>query len=164
PPLFPAVPIVAVKTGRTARGQAAARSHTGALANEDRVVDAFFKRHGIWRARDVHELVAGAELYLKGWRPKGGRLVVVSNSGASCVMAADAVQDSHLDLATLSDKTGSALSAALPAVWTATKPIDGTAALLSDSQLLGRILGILSDDPALDLLLLAIPVAGAGYD
>lgn len=158
------VPIVAVKTGRTARGQAAARSHTGALANEDRVVDAFFKRHGIWRARDVHELVAGAELYLKGWRPKAGRLVVVSNSGASCVMAADAVQDNHLDLATLSDRTVSALSAQLPSFATATNPIDVTAALLTDSQLLGRILGILSDDPAFDLLLLAIPVAGTGYD
>ena len=43
------VPIVAVKSGRTVRGQAAARSHTGALANEDRVVDAFFREHGIWR-------------------------------------------------------------------------------------------------------------------
>ena len=36
------IPIVAVKAGRTARGQAAARSHTGALASEDRVVNAFF--------------------------------------------------------------------------------------------------------------------------
>ena len=52
------VPIVAVKAGRTIRGQAAARSHTGALANEDRIVDAFFREHGIWRAKDVDELVA----------------------------------------------------------------------------------------------------------
>ena len=79
-------------------------------------------------------------------------------------MAADAVQGSHLDLATLSDKTVSALSAQLPSFATATNPIDVTAALLSDSQLLGRILGILSDDPAFDLLLVALPVAGAGYD
>src|SRR5262249_32974362 len=59
------VPIVAVKSGRTARGQAAARSHTGAMASEDRAVDAFFRKHGIWRARDVHELVGGVEIYLK---------------------------------------------------------------------------------------------------
>src|SRR5262249_20723104 len=44
------VPIVALKAGRTDSGKRAASSHTGALASEDRVVDAFFEQHGIWRA------------------------------------------------------------------------------------------------------------------
>src|SRR5262249_24788554 len=59
------LPVIALKSGRTAAGQAAARSHTGALANEDRVVDAFFERHGIWRAPDTAALVDAAALYLK---------------------------------------------------------------------------------------------------
>jgi acetate---CoA ligase (ADP-forming) len=158
------VPVVALKSGRTARGRAAARSHTAALANEDRVVDAFFRAHGIWRVRDVHELVSAAELYLRGWRPKGRRLVVVSNSGASCVMAADAVQEVRLELATLSDRTVTALTSQLPTFATATNPIDITAALLTNSSLLGNILSILAEDPAADLLLVGLPVAGAGYD
>src|SRR4029078_11830722 len=83
------VPIIAVKSGRTRRGQAAARSHTGAMASEDRVVDAFFQQHRICRRDDVHDLVCGAELYLKEWRPRGRGLVAVSNSGATCVMTAD---------------------------------------------------------------------------
>src|SRR5436190_4941171 len=58
------VPIVALKAGRTASGQKAASSHTGALASEDRVVDAFFEHHGIWRAADPHGLVLAAQLYL----------------------------------------------------------------------------------------------------
>jgi acyl-CoA synthetase (NDP forming) len=99
------VPIVALKTGRTARGQSAARSHTGALANEDRVVDAFFRQHGIWRVRDVEQLVGATELYLTGWRPLGRRLVVVSNSGAACVMAADAMREVGLELANLAGDT-----------------------------------------------------------
>ena len=53
------------------------------------MVDAFFERHGIWRAADPHELVSAAALYVSGRRPRGKRLVVISNSGASCVMAAD---------------------------------------------------------------------------
>src|SRR5690606_31830554 len=99
------VPIIAVKAGRTAGGQRAASSHTGALANEDRTVDAFFRHHGIWRVRDPHEQARAAEAYLKGWRPEGRRLVVISNSGASCVMGADAADDVRLPLAELSEAT-----------------------------------------------------------
>ena len=56
------VAIVALKSGRTAAGQRAAQSHTGALANEDRVVDAALKRAGIWRVQDIAGLISAAEL------------------------------------------------------------------------------------------------------
>jgi acyl-CoA synthetase (NDP forming) len=158
------VPVVALKAGRTAAGQQAARSHTGALANEDRVVDAFFRQHGIWRARDVPDLVNAAELYLKGWRPAGRRLVTISNSGASCVMSADIAADLGMPLAALSEETQRALGAVLPGFATVKNPIDVTAALLANNQLLGAILPIVGRDPAADLAMIAIPVAGVGYD
>ena len=60
------LPIVAVKAGRSSAGQKAAASHTGSLANEDRVVDAFFRQHGIWRVRDPHGLALAAQGYIKG--------------------------------------------------------------------------------------------------
>ena len=69
------LPIVVLKSGRSAAGAEAARSHTGALATEDRVVDAFLEDQGIWRVRTTVEMVDMAELYLKGWKPKGRRLV-----------------------------------------------------------------------------------------
>ena len=158
------VPIVAVKTGRTARGQQAARSHTAALANEDRVVDAFFRRHGIWRVDDIHDLVNAAELYLKGWRPANRELVVVSNSGASCVLAADSSEPLALSLAPLPDATVAAMAAQLPSFATATNPIDITAALLNDSTLFGRILAALETATDAALFLIALPVVGVGYD
>ena len=65
------LPIIALKSGRSEAGRQAAQSHTGALANEDRVVDAFFEHHGIWRAPDMRGLVEATELYLKGWKPQG---------------------------------------------------------------------------------------------
>src|SRR4029077_11982451 len=158
------VPVVALKAGRTAAGQQAALSHTGALANEDRVVDAFFRRHSIWRARDVPDLVNAAELYLKGWRPDGRRLVAISNSGASCVMAADIAADLGMPLAALSEETQRELGTVLPGFATVRNPIDITAALLSNNRLLGAILPILARDAAVDLTMLAVPVAGVGYD
>jgi acyl-CoA synthetase (NDP forming) len=158
------IPVVALKAGRTAAGQQAARSHTGALANEDRVVDAFFRQQGIWRARDVPDLVNAAELYLKGWRPEGRCLVTISNSGASCVMAADIAAELGMPLAALSVETQQELGAVLPGFATVRNPIDITAALLANNRLLGAILPIVGRDPAADLAMIAIPVAGVGYD
>src|SRR4051794_4845661 len=158
------LPVIALKSGRTSAGQEAARSHTGALANEDRVVDAFLEQHGIWRAQNMGELVQAAELYLKGWRPQGRRLVVVSNSGAVCVMAADAATAAGMPMARLSDATRSVLNAVLPSFATTTNPVDVTAALLSNSRLFSDILPALANDPAADAFLIGIPVAGQGYD
>lgn len=158
------LPVIALKSGRTAAGQEAARSHTGALANEDRVVDAFFAKHGIWRARDTAELVASAEMYLKGWKPAGRRLVAISNSGAVCVMAADAATSVGMPMAKLAEETRSELGKILPGFATTTNPVDITAALLSNSGLFSQILPVIARDAAADAFLIGIPVAGQGYD
>lgn len=158
------LPIIAVKAGRSESGQKAASSHTGSLANEDRTVDAFFRHHGIWRVRDPHAQALAAEAYLKGWRPEGRRLVIISNSGASCVMGADASEEFALPLAELAPATRAEVASRLPGFATADNPIDITAALLSNSGLFGDVLPAVAQDPAADLFLINIPVAGAGYD
>ncbi len=158
------LPIVAVKAGRSASGQQAASTHTGSMANEDRVVDAFFKKHGIMRVRDPHAQALAAEAYLKGWRPAGNKLVVISNSGASCVMGADAAEDNGLEMAKLSSSTQQAVAKSLPGFATTTNPIDITAALLSNSGLFSEVLPAVAQDPAADMFFINIPVAGAGYD
>lgn len=158
------VPVVAVKAGRSNAGQRAAASHTGAIANEDRAVDAFLARHGIWRVDDAHALARCAPLYLRGWQPAGRRLVVVSNSGASCVMAADAADTLGIGMAPLADATQAALAERLPGFAATANPVDVTAALLTNSALFGDVLPVVGADPAADLFLLDIPVAGMGYD
>ena len=158
------VPIVALKAGRTASGQKAASSHTGALASEDRVVDAFFERHGIWRAADPQELVSAAELYLGGRRPRGKRLVFISNSGASCVMAADYAEQHGIPLAEVSAAAKARLRGVLPAFAALDNPIDITGALLGNPELFGAVLPIVGDDAQSEAILVGLPVAGAGYD
>jgi acyl-CoA synthetase (NDP forming) len=158
------LPIVALKSGRSPAGQAAARSHTGALASEDRVVDAFLEDQGIWRVRTMAEMVDAAGLYLKGWRPQGRRLVSISNSGAVCVLSADAATDAGLTLAPLAEATQAELRTILPGFATTTNPVDITAALLSNSSLFGAILPAIGRDAAADAFFVGIAVAGAGYD
>ncbi|KZD24812.1 acetate--CoA ligase family protein [Tardiphaga robiniae] len=158
------LPIIALKSGRTDAGKAAAQSHTGALANEDRVVDAFLEHHGIWRAPDMRGLVEATELYLKGWKPHGRRLVAISNSGAVCVMTADAASTVGMPMAKLAPETDKKLKGILPSFATTTNPIDLTAALLSNSRLFGDILPVIAEDPAADAFIIGVPVAGPGYD
>jgi acyl-CoA synthetase (NDP forming) len=158
------LPIIALKSGRSEAGRQAAQSHTGALANEDRVVDAFFAHHGIWRAPDMRGLVEATELYLKGWKPQGRRLVAISNSGAVCVMTADAATSVGMPMAKLAPETDKKLKGILPSFATTTNPIDLTAALLSNSRLFGDILPVIATDPAADAFVIGVPVAGQGYD
>ena len=158
------LPVVALKSGRSAAGQEAASSHTGALANEDRVVDAFFAEHGIWRAQSMVDLVDTAQLYLKGWRPRGRRLVAISNSGAVCVLTADAASAAGMPLEPLAAETQAELRTILPGFATTTNPVDITAALLTNSKLFGAILPPIARDRAADAFFIGIAVAGAGYD
>ena len=158
------LPVLALKAGRTPAGAAAARSHTGALANEDRVVDAFLERHGIWRAHDLDDLIRTARLHLRPWRPRGNRIAVMSNSGASCVQSADAAEVWGVELAELSTRTRADLDHVLPSFATTTNPIDLTAALIGNPGLFGGVLSPLARDPSVDAFHLALPIAGRGYD
>jgi acyl-CoA synthetase (NDP forming) len=158
------VPVVALVGGRSRSGSRAAASHTGALATERRVLDAFLERVGIWQVHSVRELVAATTLYLQDWEPRGSGLAVVSNSGAVCVLAADAAEDANVPLAELGAGTVRELEEALPAFAATGNPVDVTAALLTDSGLFGKVLPVLGRDPNVDACLLGIPVAGRGYD
>jgi acetate---CoA ligase (ADP-forming) len=158
------LPVLVLKSGRSPAGQAASRSHTGSLATDDRVVDAFLDHHGLYRVDDVGGLVDAAELYLKGWRPKGRRLVVISNSGAACVLSADAATKSRLKIETLREDTRAELGGILPSFATTTNPVDITAALLTNSRLFGAILPVIARDPGSDCFMISVAVAGRGYD
>lgn len=158
------VPVIALKGGRSEAGQKAAASHTGALATEDAVVDAFLEKYGIWRARSTRDLVQAVGLYLRPGTPSGERLAIVSNSGAICVLAADAAAEESLPLAVLSPNSRAELIAALPSFASVDNPIDVTAALLTDSSLFGKVLPVLGRDGGVDACIVGIPVAGRGYD
>jgi acyl-CoA synthetase (NDP forming) len=158
------VKIVALKSGRTDAGQRAAASHTGALANEDKVVDAALRRVGIWRAQNIADLVSAAELYLKGWTPSGRRFVTISGSGATGVMSADAATFAGLEVVKFDPDTRKKLDGILPSFASAANPIDLTAALLSNNKLLGEILPVIANANAADLFKVDMPVSGPGYD
>lgn len=158
------VTILAVKAGRTRAGQATASSHTGALAAEDALADAFLRQHGIPRLADFRELIDYAPLFLSQPAPRGRRVVSISNSGATCVLSADAAEEYGLALEPFDAATLDGLSQALPSYVTARNPIDMTTALLGRPQTFGDTLRALSGSGAADLVHVGFPIGGEGYD
>jgi acetyl coenzyme A synthetase (ADP forming)-like protein len=85
------LPVVAMKSGRSAAGARAASSHTGALlAASDRTVDALFKQSGVVRAETLAEMLDLAALFSAQPLPQGPRVAIVTNAGGPGIMCADA--------------------------------------------------------------------------
>lgn len=156
--------IIVLKSGRSVHGAKAAASHTGAIVNDDIVVDAFLERHGIWRANDVHSLVNAVELYLTMPPRQAERLVVMSHSGAVGVLCADTADAFGLTLAELSTTTTNKLAHIIPSFTSAQNPLDLTASLMTEGGMYSAALNVLSTDNQADMFLIGIPVAGPGYD
>ena len=117
-------PIIVLKSGRSPAGAKAAASHTGAMAGEDAVYDAAFKRAGIVRVDTIEELFDCAELMAKQPPPRGPRLAILTNGGGPGVMATDTLSRYGQEPAPLDPETMQALDAFLPPFWSRGNPID----------------------------------------
>ena len=117
-------PIVIIKSGKSPAGAKAASSHTGAMAGEDSVYDTAFKRAGAVRVNSIGDFFRCAELLSKQRRPRGPRMVVLTNSGGPGVMAVDALFEYGLEASALSEETIGKLDKVLPQHWSRGNPID----------------------------------------
>lgn len=82
-------PVIAYKLGRSAAGAALARSHTGALAGDDRAADAFFGACGILRVRSFEALIETAQLAIGQRPPRGKRVAALTTTGGGAAVVAD---------------------------------------------------------------------------
>lgn len=117
-------PVILIKVGRHPVGSRAAVSHTGAIVGADDVFDAVVRRAGAVRVTTIGQLVAAAQALTAHVRPRGERLVIITNGGGPGVMAADRAADLGIPLAELSPQTIDALQGALPSNWSHGNPVD----------------------------------------
>ena len=107
-------PVVAYKLGRSALGEALARSHTGALAGSDAALDAYFRDCGIVRVDLLETLIEIAPL-VRGRRPpqlaRAGRVAVVTTTGGGAASVVDRLGMRGVELASMNDLTMTATQA-----------------------------------------------------
>jgi acetyltransferase len=117
-------PVIAVKPGRHEAAAKAARTHTGALAGADRVVDAALRRAGIIRVNDLDDLFDAAAITARFAPLHTARVAIVTNGGGAGVLAVDQLIDQGCALAVLSKATLATLDASLPSTWSHANPVD----------------------------------------
>jgi acetyltransferase len=146
-------PITIMKVGRTRAGARAAASHTGSLAGDDQIYDAFFRQMGIVRIEELGELVAFAILHRSGRSYRGGRVAILSGSGGHGVVLADKCESLGLTVPEITGTTRTRLEEILPHFGSARNPVDLTAQAGIESGMLPRCLRVLAEDDGIDAVL-----------
>ena len=148
-------PVIVLKAGRSAAGEAAVSSHTGRLAGSDRVVGGAFRQYGIQRAIDDEELADAARVLSLLTPPEGNRVGVITGAGGYGVMCADYIEEpsrrAGLKMARFSEEVTKKLKEAnLPFASTG-NPVDITASAGDEIYL--KTLDALLEDENVDIVI-----------
>ncbi|HEY4038367.1 MAG TPA: acetate--CoA ligase family protein [Burkholderiaceae bacterium] len=119
-------PVIVLKAGRTSAGARAARSHTGALAGNDRIYEDVFKQVGVVRARSLRDLLEFARGVPVLPTPKGENVVIITGAGGSGVLLSDACVDNQLQLMSMPEDLDAAFRKFIPPFGAAGNPVDIT--------------------------------------
>ena len=131
-------PVIIMKVGSTEVGAAAAATHTGSLAGEDRVIDTVFRECGALRVSSIEEMLDVAYVCAIAPLPPVASAGIVSVSGGIGVLMADACIEAGLSVPALSASALDAIRAVQPMAG-GRNPIDTTAQLAGRLQVIETI-------------------------
>ncbi|SEQ80394.1 CoA binding domain-containing protein [Amphritea atlantica] len=154
-------PLVVFKIGRSEAGASAASSHTGALAGEDRVYDAFFRELGVIRVNTFDEFLDIPAVLVAGRKLAGRRVAVLTSTGGAGTLIADSLGVTAFDTPPPDVDTAEKLRALQGDTPTALdrNPIDVTLAGLQP-DLLRQAIRILLESDSYDALVVIIGSSG----
>ncbi len=119
-------PIVALKSGVSAHGAAAAASHTGSLAGTSKIYKSAFAQAGIIQASDLDNLF-DRTLVLSLQPPmKGDNVLIITNGGGVGVLATDSAEKFGVPLKFAPENLQEDLKEYMPSFGSAKNPVDLT--------------------------------------
>lgn len=119
-------PIIALKSGTSSHGAAAAASHTGSLAGAAKVYSAAFKQSGIIQAADLNNLFDRTLALSLQPSMQGDNLLIITNGGGVGVLATDAAERDGLPLKFAPKDVQDELKKHMPEFGSAKNPVDLT--------------------------------------
>ncbi|MBV9379124.1 MAG: GNAT family N-acetyltransferase, partial [Streptosporangiaceae bacterium] len=156
------MPVLTVEAGRSAAGQAAAASHTAAVASPLVSREALFEQAGVIATPSFGELVEATALLATQPVPAGRTVAIVSNVGGAAVLAADAASDLGLTVHQPRGATRRRLHALVPDGGAITGPVDTTAAVPAGA--FRECLELIGADEEVDAIIALVLPTGATGD
>ncbi len=153
-------PVLAIKTGATARSRSAARSHTGAIGGDYAAYLAMCERYGIVNCRSLDDLLETALAFQCGRLPKGPRIGFVTTSGGTVDLLLDYAETEGATIPEFSAATNTALLPYMQEGIAPKNPLDtGIPTNLKDAA---DQIEIVARDPQVDMVAWASPLPGKG--
>jgi len=147
-------PVVIWKVGLTQLGRTAASSHTGSLAGEKAVWDAFFRQSGAIQVSSDEELIDAAIAFTKYPSGCGSRVGLVSGGGGGAVAGADLCENLGLAIPTLARDIQGKLGSLLPNIGSCVRnPVD-VATPHPSVKLLTSVLETVASSEQIDVIIM----------
>lgn len=152
--------LVALKVGQSPASQAAAASHTGALAGSYKAFAAVAARHGVVTVPTLDVAVEVCELLSRVPAPTAGSVGVVSLSGGVRELALDSAYLHGVEFAALSSDTERRIAEIVGPDMEVSNPLDSGYAGISDATNLLACVNAMAADPAVGMVLLQEELLG----
>src|SRR6202051_30753 len=143
-------PILAIKTGATAKSQAAAQSHTGVIGGDYAAYLAMCERYGICNCRSLDDMVETALAFQGGRLPKGPRIGFVTTSGGTVDLLFDYAESEGAVIADFAEATNTALLPFLQDSIVPKNPLD--LGIPSTLEHAASVCEVVARDPNVDML------------
>ncbi|MBM3358282.1 MAG: acetate--CoA ligase family protein [Betaproteobacteria bacterium] len=143
-------PILMWKVGNTEQGQQAARSHTANLGGAMALYKAAFRQGGILQVEDIQDVVDYGRAFGCGRLPGGNRLAIITISGGAGILMTDECIGRGMQVPQLAPETIARLKSFVPNYGSLLNPVDVTAAIFNNTDLINDTLQAIVDDPNVD--------------
>lgn len=152
--ITPHNPVFILKPGKSDSSIVAMRSHTGAIAGEDRVFESAILDAGVIRCQEMGDFFDLSEALAWENVPKGPNVAVISNAGGPAVLTTDTITSLGLKMAKLSSQTQQKLLECLPRMASIINPIDVLGDALAER--FGQALEIILQEKTVDSILIVL--------
>jgi acyl-CoA synthetase (NDP forming) len=143
--------IVVLKVGKSERGAITTLAHTARMAGAGEVYEAAFRQYGVITTDTVETFLGSAQMAAHQRVPRGGRILVMTSSGAGASLMADKATEYGLNLADISEEAKSRIPQRRTAILT--NPFD-TAGASRSAGFLSNVCEAFAGDTANDCLLM----------